>query len=459
MTGMNFKIKLGVASLFFFVLLLLASQLTVWESLSCSLMFFCFFAFVEDLGKKIVIMDYAVLMMVGTCLVLPVLFYHEYQNTNKLARLWNKFMPITSDDYFEFAFPAVVAMVIGIRFTIKRLRINEHPVVYMNNVKNYLKTRPNLGLSLIAVGVVSGFLDFLSPSSLAQVFNFSEHLTYVGVFYVIYSPFKYKRFIVPGVIALMFGQSLITGMFGDMVNMAACSLPLILLGNKKITFKSKLLFISAGVFVVLLIQSVKAEYRQRTWISNSGGDPVFFAELIADRFADIEESVDPDNMFFLSVRLNQGWLVAYTMKKVPQRYPFAYGETILNSVEASIIPRFLWPDKPKAGGVENLRRFWGYNIKGYSMNIGPLGEAYANFDVLGGIIYMLFYGLFFNFMLSSILKYSEKRPTIVLWLPYLFYFSISVETDTLSTMGYLIKGVFFTWLVFQFYRIAFRLDL
>jgi hypothetical protein len=456
---LNFKLKLGIASVFFFLFVLVSFSLTVWESLSCALMVYCFLTFIDSLGKKVIIMDYAVLMMVCTCLVMPVVFYHYYPKTFALARLWNKYMPISSDDYFEFAFPAVLAMVIGIRISIKKLRINSNPVVYMNNVREYLKTRPNLGLSLIAVGVLSGFLDFLAPSSLAQVLNFTEHLTYVGVFYVIYSPSKHKRLIVPGVIVLMFGQSLITGMFGDMVNMAACSLPLILLGNKKITFGSKLLFTTLGIFIVLLIQSVKSEYRTRTWRNNSGADPAFFAQLVGEKLSDVEETLDPDNLFFISVRLNQGWLVALTMKRVPQRFPFAYGETIINSVEGAVIPRFLWPDKPKSGGVENLRRFWGYNLVGYSMNIGPLGEAYANFDVLGGVIYMLFYGLFFNFMLSSILKFAEKRPTIVLWLPFLFYYAISVETDSLTTMGSLIKGVFFTWLVFQIYRIALRMDL
>jgi hypothetical protein len=456
---MNFKIKLAIASVSFFFLILIWGSLTLWESLSCGLMLYCFLSFIDDLGKRIVIMDYAILMMVASCLVIPVVFYHYYPKTFMLARLWNKYMPIASDDYFEFAFPAVSAMVVGMRISIKKLRINSNPVVYMNNVREYLRTRPNLGLSLIAVGVASGFLDFMAPSSLAQVFNFLAHLTYVGVFYVIYSPSKHKRFIVPGVIALMLGQSLITGMFGEMVNMAACSLPLILLGNKKIKFRSKLFFTVAGIFIVLLIQSVKSEYRQRTWVSNSGADPVYFTQLIGEKLLDVGASIDPDNLFFLSVRLNQGWLVAVTMKKVPERFPFAYGETIFNSVAASIVPRFLWPDKPKAGGAENLKRFWGYRIVGYSMNIGPLGEAYANFDVLGGVIYMLFYGLFFNFMLSSILKFAEKRPTIVLWLPFLFYYAISVETDSLTTMGSLIKGVFFTWLVFQTYKIALRLDL
>jgi hypothetical protein len=93
------------------------------------------------------------------------------------------------------------------------------------------------------------------------------------------------------------------------------------------------------------------------------------------------------------------------------------------------------------------------------MNIGPFGEGYANFDKAGGVVYLFFYGLFFNLVLSLILKFSEKRPTIVLWVPFLFYFAIGVETDLLTTMGALIKGLIFTWIVFQLFKIAFRIDL
>ncbi len=150
--------------------------------------------------------------------------------------------------------------------------------------------------------------------------------------------------------------------------------------------------------------------------------------------------------------MNQGWLIGMTMKKVPSKFDFAYGETIATSVAAAIVPRFLWPDKPEAGGKGNLKRFWGYDLRGYSMNIGPFGEAYANFDKTGGVIYMFFYGLFFNLVLSLILKFSEKRPTIVLWVPFLFYYAIGVETDLLATMGSLVKGLIFTWIVFKIFR-------
>src|SRR5579864_6783528 len=126
---MSFKIKLFIASLFFFLFILIWGSLTLWESLSCGLMFYCFLAFIEDLGKKIIIMDFAILMMILTCLVMPVVFYHYYPKSFPLARLWNKYMPIDSDDYFVFAFPAVTLMVIGMRMSIKKLRINSNPVV------------------------------------------------------------------------------------------------------------------------------------------------------------------------------------------------------------------------------------------------------------------------------------------------------------------------------------------
>src|SRR4029077_16358391 len=107
-----------------------------------------------------------------------------------------------------------------------------------------------------------------------------------------------------------------------------------------------------------------------------GADPVYFAALIGDRVSDPSSMFDENASFLLAVRLNQGWLVATTMYNVPDKHPYAYGETIWQSVAASFVPRFIWPDKPEAGGKANLKRFWGFNLVGYSMNIGPIGEAY-----------------------------------------------------------------------------------
>jgi hypothetical protein len=311
-------------------------------------------------------------------------------------------------------------------------------------------------MTLIGIGLFSGLADRFSPAGVQQIFYLLGHLTYVGVFYVLYSPNKYKRVVVPFVISLMVGQAIITAMFGELLFMLALSLFLVLLG-KRLSFFRKLVFAVAGIFMIMVFQSIKKDYRKKTW-SGEGADPLYFSELIVDRVTQPSDLVDPNKLFFAAVRMNQGWLVSATMFNVPRRKPFANGETIWQSVAASFVPRFLWPDKPDAGGKYNIQRFLGFRMVGYSMNIGPIGEAYGNFGT-GGIVYMFFYGLFFKLMFSLILKLAERRPTLILWLPYLFLYAVGVETDLLTTMNSLIKGVFFTWIVFKGFRSILNIEL
>jgi hypothetical protein len=452
------KYAIIISSLLIFLFCYILDGFSVWENLAICATVYFLLNFLDNLGQKIVIMDLAIIMASFTCLIMPVIFYHVYTKENPLARMWIKYMFIPSDEYFSFAVPAVFAMHFGFRLPLGKLNINKNPSIYMERVKNILNKKSTLGLTLIATGVISGLLDFLAPGDLKQVFFFLAHLTFVGVFYVIYSPNKYKRIIVPSVIVLMIGESLISGMFGDFIFILACATVLLMLG-KKIAFYKKVLVAVAGIFFILVLQSVKQDYRQRSWNEGGGADPVYYASLVADRLSNPTAMFEADKLFGTATRMNQGWLIATTMYNVPARFDFAYGETIWKSFAAAIVPRFLWPDKPESGGKANLKRFWGFNLVGYSMNIGPLGEAYANFDVIGGIIFMFFYGLFFNFMVSYILKLAEKRPTIVLWIPFLFFYAIGVETDLLTTVGSLVKGVFFTWLIFRGFRIAFRIDL
>jgi len=430
-----------------------------WENMSICLFIYFLLDFLAGLGKRIVILDLSVVIAALTCLVLPVIFYHTYTITNPLAKLWGKFMPLPSDEYFSFAVPAVIAMAIGYRVPVMRLNYSRNPKRYIDNAKEYLADKPKLGLILVCTGVVSGVVGIFMPAALKEVFFLAAHLTFVGVFYVIYSPSKKKRNIIIFALALMLGQTIATGMFGEMVFMLACSVVLILLG-KKMSFPLKVGVATVAIFFLLVLQAVKVDYRQRTWFENTGADPAYFAELITEKTTNPSMLFDnPNKLFFVAVRANQGWLVARTMNHVPSDYPFADGETIWESVAASFVPRILWPDKPEAGGKANLKRFWGVSISGFSMNIGPMGEAYANFGVDGGIIYMFFYGLFFNIMMSIILKKAEKRPSLVLWVPFLFFYAIGVETDLLTTMGSLIKGVMFTAIAFWIFRTRFNIKL
>jgi hypothetical protein len=452
------KTGIFIFSLFFYIVLFFAGDLSGWENLSVSMFVYFFLMFLLNLGSRIVILDLMVLLAFVTCLLMPVLFYHVYTKDNPLALVWGKYMPISSDEYFSFALPAVFMLILGLKFPLGRQKAKSNPAVYLENVKQYLGRHPKLGLYLVATGVISGLLDFLAPSGLREVFFLMAHLVFVGVFYIFYSPNKNKRKILIAAVALMLGESLLTGMFGELIFISVCSSVLVLLGTK-IRFRKKLGFAMFGIFVIILVQSVKGDYRKRTWHEQSGGDPIYFMQLVVEKMVSPSSMLDPMAMFVTSVRLNQGWLVATTMKMVPEKHPFGNGEPLLDAVYASVIPRLLWPDKPEAGGKANLKRFWGFDLIGWSTNIGTLGEAYANFDRTGGLFYMFFYGLFFNFALSRIFKLAERRPTLILWLPFLFFSVINVETDLLTTMGALVKSIIFTWIVFRAFDLAFNMKL
>ena len=70
---------IGIA-IFSFVLYLFCAVtdtgLTVLENLSICISIYFTLNFLDNLGKKIIIMDLAVIMACFTCLIMPVIFYH-----------------------------------------------------------------------------------------------------------------------------------------------------------------------------------------------------------------------------------------------------------------------------------------------------------------------------------------------------------------------------------------------
>jgi hypothetical protein len=73
---------------------------------------------------------------------------------------------------------------------------------------------------------------------------------------------------------------------------------------------------------------------------------------------------------------------------------------------SAFVPRFLWADKPMAGGIANMKYYTGYTIKGYTTNVGPLGEAYGSFGVTGGVVFMMVLGTFIRFAYKKVFSLS-----------------------------------------------------
>jgi hypothetical protein len=136
------------------------------------------------------------------------------------------------------------------------------------------------------------------------------------------------------------------------------------------------------------------------------------------------------------------------MNRIPLVQDFDEGDMVIKSLLASIIPRFLWPDKPQAGGHFNMKYYAGLTITNYSTNVGPLGEVYGAFGVLGGITAMAIMAIFIRFVYFRVWRISMKYPILILWLPVIFYqTTYCAENDILQVFNSIIKTAFFLLLL------------
>ena len=433
----------------------------MYECLSVAFFLYYILSVVDDLGKRLVILDIAILISIITCLIVPILGYHQFNSGNLQSRLWVKYMRVPSEQYYSYMLPAVMAMTAGIKIPLfYRNKNYTTELRYMTNVKAYLADVKWQGLIMVIIGLLASSLRDKVPAAISFICFLLSYLMFVGIFYCLYSNIPFKRTIMIAVFGLLLVRSVTAGMFGEMVFMGALTVVLILLGYK-ISFGRKLVIMMAGIFGIILLQAVKPAFRKQTWSGkNAGNELSIFTNVLGEKISKPTSLFTDQSILFVTyVRFNQGQVISNVLRSVPSRYPYANGETIAISLAATLVPRFLWPDKPEAGGAYNFKRFLGAKLKGWSENISPFGEAYGNFGVTGGIIFMFFFGLFFNFLFRWLLKIAVNTPSLILWFPYLFFYAISIETDVLTMINSFAKAAVFTYFVYKISRHIFKLKI
>ena len=442
-----------ILSAVLYLVLSFRNEYSIYENLSIAFFAYILLAFLYDLGKKMVILEIIILSAIFSCLIMPIVGYHYFTSQNALARLWHRSMQVSSDDYFSFMFPATVALTLGLKIPIfYRKRLYKDQNTYLENAKKYVANKSREGLILIAVGVVASLIRRLMPPALDHLVFLLSYLMFVGVFYIIYSEMKNKRMVMIGLFAMLILRSIIDGMFGELVFMAIMTLVLMLLG-KQYSFLNKLIVLCAGTLIILIIQVIKPDYRKETWSKvNSESELSIFTNILSEKLSDPSTLLSNEAVWFnFYSRFNQGLWISYVQLRVPRVYPYADGETIYLSLAGSVVPRFLWPGKPEAGGAYNFKRFLGMTLKGYSVGISPYGEAWGNFGKNGGIVFMFFFGLMFNFFLRLLLKISVNVPSLLLWFPLFFFYTVKIETEVFTMVNSFTQTAIFAYLVYRFF--------
>jgi hypothetical protein len=154
--------------------------------------------------------------------------------------------------------------------------------------------------------------------------------------------------------------------------------------------------------------------------------------------------------------MNQGYNIALVMRYIPQRVEYLGPKYLVTNFVSSFVPRLFWEDKPKAGGIENMKIYTGINIKGWSTNVGPIGEAYGSFGYIGGWLYLMLFAGFIRVAYTKFISLSKRIPILFLWMPPFLYQTIYVmEADSLQAFNSLMKGAVFLFLLYKLFPVLF----
>jgi hypothetical protein len=434
------------------VILILSFYTNWYGPLSISLLLLLLGMILYKVGKGIVLLEMTGVLYIFTCLTMPLFGYNYYTYNSAVSRLYVKYMPVNESTYFQFALPAITIFCLAITLPSFQSNLPDTGLQIKQKIeaiRRQLSSDRNKGLQIMIVGIVVSILAKFLPESVSYFAILVYFGSFAGLLYIYFAPvFRYKKLVTALFIVFIMWNALQSGMFTIVAYMGITIFSFFQVG-KKTSMLKKASFMIIGIFFFIVLQNVKVVYRKIMLENSFGGNKIeLFSTLFADNLQKGTGLLSRNALFPIYNRTNQGYNIAMVMTRVPRIQKYDNGKRLLTVLASAFVPRFLWSDKPEAGGKFNMQYYAGFTIRGWSTNVGTLGEAYGSFGVTGGIIYMLLLGLFLRWVYLKVFVLSAKIPLLVCWLPVLFYDTTSsAETDTLSIINSIIKSAFFIWLL------------
>lgn len=357
-------------------------------------------------------------------------------------------MQIPESEYFSYAIPAVLSFIAGLYLFSKELP-GEIPNV--KKISIFVSEHQSIPFVFIAIGFIASFLTKSFTSELKFVMVLLGSFKYIGLFLIIIGNKKIKLVPLVVVYGSIILSSLAEGMFFDLITW------LIFLGAVysyvyKPSFGIKLSFVILLVLIATTIQLLKGDYRQATWGMGEQGDAEIFQKTLEEKN---EKSgiFNIENLAKSNVRINQGYIVTHIMRTVPTLVPFEHGAELKLVLEAAFLPRILAPNKLNAGDRAIFTKYTNMPIaSGTSMGLSSVGDAYINFGVKGGCVFMFFFGLLFNFVLKKFNEFSIQFPVLILFSCLVFYFPIRPDCELQTILGHLVKSCFLIFVMLKIWK-------
>jgi hypothetical protein len=420
----------------------------IWSYVGVLLVLFVGFRFLRALGHRIPIIE-LILLIAGLQWIIGA--YIEFRTPFQHSKYYTY---VDESTYMGYVVPAYALFLVVVLLISKR-------APKINLVFSQLATYSKFGVFILFIGIIFDLGYSIVPDSLKFLAFLLSSFKYVGIILLFFSETKWHRYLFYFGILFLTSRALMSGFFHDLIIWSVFFYMFYALKIKP-SFKFNVIVIIIGFIMSTLIQVVKSDYRTMIWSGYDGSYTTLFIDILNKRLSGgLSESSDQQEE--LNVRLNQGWIISAIMDYTPRNQPFADGDTIKEAVLASAFPRFLYENKKIAGGVENFEKFTGFELEeNTSMGMSLVGEGYANFGIIKGILFMGFWGFIIGRYWIFISKSCYRNPLIIVFLPLIFFQVIKAETELVVILNHLVKATIlvfgFLWFTSKVLRINFKND-
>jgi O-antigen polysaccharide polymerase Wzy len=272
----------------------------------------------------------------------------------------------------------------------------------------------------------------------------------VGIVLLAY-PYYRKEVKSAGWAYLLYGSVIISvglGLAGGALDPALSPLAILVMIRWQVTRRFPLRWLVFAFIGFIILQSVKAEYRQQvaSGVSRSARVTLWFQDaqqtLQPLVTGDVLTNVQTLTRQSMS-RFDTFHVLEHVYQWTPAVVPY-YGGSSYSYFLVTWVPRVVWPDKPNASDV-GIRFELDYGllspsqVGGATIGMGQLTEAYANFGVLGVVVIMAMQGVIFA-LLDGVFNGPESQGGRAIYLSVMVSLLNGIGASTPIIFGALVQN-------------------
>ena len=386
--------------------------------------------------------------------------------------VFSLFVPFTWDALYAVLLIVelgLLALIIGYYWGSASLVVKLFPQIDLPLTRkqrnNYLLFAITLGGSMTLASLIG--ITFLQSAAIGAIIRLLSNQLFVGIVLFAYYLFtkEYRRQSAQIIFYAIVGSTFVLGLATGLLENALVPLVLVFIVYWHVTRRIPWRMVFIGILLFLVLNFAKHQYRALVWYGDSNytleEKIALWSNLATENFVNFlsvenwksNERAVRETLFRFD--LIHKFTHVYLM--TPKTVPYYQGKTYSYFVSAWI-PRVFWPNKPTATQWAN-QMDWDYRLRpvnsSYSIGVGQLPEAYANFGGIGVVVIMFLQGIVFAIFNHS-LNSPQSQGGRAIYLTQMVFFFNGIGSTSAVLFGALLQQTLASAVIMRFFIDGFR---